>query len=77
MRQVNVQIQSGLCCGFGNCAGICPEVFVIDYETNRVQLAPDAPLAAYAAQVAQAASECPTQAIVMLQAGDGERQSHA
>ncbi|MGB8416811.1 ferredoxin [Paraburkholderia sp.] len=77
MRSINVQFHDGLCCGFGNCAGVCPEVFALDYVTNRVKLVPDAPMAVYTTQIAQAVSECPTQAIVMFQSSDGDRQSHA
>lgn len=77
MSQMTVQIRGDMCCGFGNCAGLCPQVFVLDYDTNRAQLVPDAPLATYAARIAQAASECPTQAILFGQTGGEEWKSHA
>jgi len=77
MHSVPVQIQSDLCCGFGNCAGVCPQVFVLDYESNRAQLVADAPLTEFADRIAQAASECPTQAIRVSPSGDDEWASHA
>ncbi|HDR9586016.1 TPA: ferredoxin [Burkholderia stabilis] len=77
MNPMIVQIQRDICCGFGNCAGLCPQVFVLDYDTNRAQLVLDAPLADYAAQIAQAASECPTQAIRISQSGDEGGTLHA
>ncbi|HDR9484675.1 TPA: ferredoxin [Burkholderia aenigmatica] len=77
MSQVTVQIQGDMCCGFGNCASRCPQVFVLDYDTNRVQLVPDAPVAAYAARIAQAARECPTQAIFFSESDDEAWKSHA
>ncbi|MCA8295548.1 ferredoxin [Burkholderia sp. AU30198] len=77
MSQVTIEIQGDMCCGFGNCASLCPQVFVLDYDTNRAQLVPDAPVDAYAARIAQAASECPTQAIFFSQSGDDEWKSHA
>jgi ferredoxin len=80
MHQISVQIHDGVCCGFGNCAALCPEVFVLDYDSNRVQLVPGARLAAHAAQIALAASECPTQAIEFRQMGktsEEARPSHA
>ncbi|NHV24867.1 ferredoxin [Burkholderia sp. D-99] len=69
MHPITVQIQRDMCCGFGNCAGLCPQVFALDYDTNRAQLVPDAPLADYVTQISLAASECPTQAILVRQSG--------
>ena len=62
--------------GFGNCAALCPQVFALDYGTNRTRVVPDAPLANYAAEIAQAASECPTQAIFFSASGDPARASY-
>lgn len=77
MSQVTVQIQGDMCCGFGNCASLCPQVFVLDYDTNRAQLVLDAPVTAYAARIAQAARECPTQAIFFSESDDEAWNSHA
>ncbi len=76
MSQLTVQILSGMCCGFGNCAALCPQVFALDYDSNRTRIVPGAPLADYAAEIAQAASECPTQAIHVVAFEDQARASH-
>ena len=65
-----------MCCGFGNCAALCPQVFALDYDSNRTRIVPGAPLADYAAEIAQAASECPTQAIHVVAFEDQARASH-
>lgn len=76
MSQITVQILNGMCCGFGNCAALCPQVFALDYDTNRTRIVPGAPLADHAAAIAQAASECPTQAIFFSASADTARASH-
>ena len=76
MSQITVQILNGMCCGFGNCAALCPELFALDYDTNRTRILPDAPLANYAAAISKAASECPTQAIFFNASGGQARASH-
>ncbi|WZB63346.1 hypothetical protein WJ970_10730 [Achromobacter xylosoxidans] len=50
MSQLTVQILSGMCCGFGNCAALCPQVFALDYDSNRTRIVPGAPLEDYAAR---------------------------
>ncbi len=77
MHPAPVQIQSDLCCGFGNCAGVCPQVFVLDYASNRAQIVANVSLAEFADRIAQAASECPTQAIRISPSGDGAWAPHA
>ncbi|QCP81940.1 ferredoxin [Alcaligenes faecalis] len=76
MSQITVQILNGMCCGFGNCAALCPQVFELDYDTNRTRILPDAQLANYVAAISKAASECPTQAILFCTSGDQARASH-
>ncbi|MBR8655662.1 ferredoxin [Achromobacter sp. Marseille-Q0513] len=76
MSQLTVQILNGMCCGFGNCAALCPQVFALDYDSNRTRIVPGAPLADYAAEIAQAASECPTQAIHVVVSEDQAQASH-
>ena len=56
--------------------GPVPQVFALDYDSNRTRIVPGAPLADYAAEIAQAASECPTQAIHVVAFEDQARASH-
>lgn len=63
---IKVRIESGLCCGFGNCALVCPAVFEVDAVTNTATLVGDAAaVEKFAAEVRRAASECPSQAILI------------
>ena len=55
--------------------GPVPQVFALDYDSNRTRIVPGA-LADYAAEIAQAASECPTQAIHVVAFEDQARASH-
>lgn len=63
---IKIRIESGLCCGFGNCASVCPEVFSVDAETNRAVLVGTA-VEKFVAQIHRAAVECPTRAIEVCQ----------
>jgi ferredoxin len=65
-----VRIDSGACCGWGNCAQVCPEMFELDPETNRAKLRHLACPDDLASQVHRAAAECPTQAISIAPAGE-------
>jgi ferredoxin len=58
-----VHIDVGRCCGWGNCAQVCPQMFELDPETNRGKLRRAAVADDLGVQVRRAASECPTQAI--------------
>jgi ferredoxin len=60
---ISVRIEGGLCCGFGNCAQVCPELFELDPEMNRSRLRRAGAADDLVEQVRRAASECPTQAI--------------
>lgn len=68
MPSVQVRVQQDLCCGFGNCAWLCPEVFELDFASNRSRMVDGAPVDAHREQVLQAAQECPTQAITVVAA---------
>lgn len=59
---IKILIDNGSCCGFGNCAFVCPEVFVVDEEDNRAKLLRE-DVDTFAEQIRRAAVECPTQAI--------------
>jgi ferredoxin len=63
---ISVHIENGLCCGFGNCAVVCPKVFELDAESNRSKLLRSTATGELAAQVRRAAFECPTQAITIV-----------
>lgn len=69
MYALRVHIHKDMCCGFGNCATVCPAVFQLDYETNRARCRDRAPIDAHAEAVARAIDECPAQAISLLVAG--------
>ncbi|WP_158259938.1 ferredoxin [Phyllobacterium phragmitis] len=66
MHGLRVHIHKDMCCGFGNCATVCPAVFQLDHETNRVKCVDCAPIDVHADAVARAADECPAQAISLL-----------
>jgi ferredoxin len=58
-----VHLDDGRCCGSGNCAQVCPEMFEVVAATNKgralhVEVPDD-----LRAAVERAAVECPTQAI--------------
>jgi ferredoxin len=61
-----LQIDSTLCCGFGNCESVCPEVFQVDPTTSHVRLLRATVTAEQSTQVQRAADECPTRAIEIL-----------
>lgn len=71
MSKVTVEILDGQCCGFGNCAQVCSEVFQLDRASNRVRLVPDAQFDAHVDRIATAVSECPTQALAMFADEEG------
>ena len=75
MSQLTVQILSGMCCGFGNCAALCPKSSRLTTTATGPGSCP-ARLEDYAAEIAQAASECPTQAIHVVAFEDQARASH-
>lgn len=59
---MRVKINSDRCMGNGVCTSIAPEAFVIDDE-GYAQVTEEQPGGALAAQVAEAADLCPTNAI--------------
>lgn len=71
---MRVAVDTSVCCGFGNCADACPEVFVIDERDGRARVAQDAPPTRLQAAVLRAATECPTGAIAVT---DSEEASCA
>jgi len=64
LKKLHIHIHPDVCCGFGNCATVCPAVFVVDDETNRVKRL-DASTEAHSELIIRAAEECPTGAIVL------------
>ena len=62
---LEIELDIGSCCGFGNCALVCPEVFAVDAETNRVKQVGSAADEETAAKVHRAAAECPTHVIMV------------
>jgi ferredoxin len=60
---ISVDVDCGRCCGWGNCAQVCPEVFELDPQTNRARLRHKNVPDELTVQVQEAAAECPTQAI--------------
>jgi ferredoxin len=67
---LSARVEEGVCCGAGNCALVCPEVFLLDAATNRVRLrrieVPEDLIVA----AKRAALDCPTQAIEILEGND-------
>ncbi|GLV76304.1 ferredoxin [Streptomyces hygroscopicus] len=53
------------CCGFGNCAELCPEVFAPDEEDNRARMLQQTLPTRLVGVVLRAAHECPTAAITV------------
>ncbi len=66
---MRVVLDQTLCCGFGNCAETCAEVFELDDTVNRARVIRAEPPARLGAAVLRAVSECPTAAITVR---DGE-----
>ena len=65
-----IELDIGSCCGFGNCVLVCPDVFSVDADTNRVKLIGKATDTDTLAKVHRAAAECPTHVITTI-ANDG------
>ena len=63
---IKIGIEEGLCCGWGNCAQVCPQVFELDPESNRVRLRLTEVSDGLVESVRYAVSGCPTEAIVIL-----------
>lgn len=63
---LEIELDIGSCCGFGNCALVCPEVFAMEARTSRVKLVGSANDEETAAKVHRAADECPTHAIAVV-----------
>jgi ferredoxin len=61
---VRVEIDEDCCGGFGQCVGLCPDVFQLTDAGYAVVLQPDVP-AEFEAVVRQAELICPTHAITV------------
>ncbi len=62
---MKVKIDYDLCMGDGNCAKVCPEVFVYDDEKMLSRVVTDPVPPEHEEAVRQAAAECAPEAIVV------------
>lgn len=63
---MKARIDTDLCAGFGICVGIVPEVFALHEDGYATVLVDDVP-AEFEDLVRRAASQCPAQAIVLIE----------
>jgi ferredoxin len=63
---MKVTADSSVCCGFANCAEVCPEVFILDEDTAKVRVLRSEPPARVVPAVMRAVNECPTGAISLV-----------
>ena len=61
-NRVAIEVDRALCYGFGDCVDTLPEVFALDDEDTAIVLDPDA---APVDDLAEAAQNCPVDAIVI------------
>jgi ferredoxin len=62
---MKASVKSDVCIGCGLCADICPEVFVMDNETNIAKTMSDRVPAEAKDKCGEAAKNCPVEAIVV------------
>ena len=63
---MRVRVDTDLCAGFGICVGICPEVFELHDDGYATVLLDEIP-PELADSVRRAASQCPAQAISVIE----------
>lgn len=73
MNVLRVEVRPGACCGFGNCATVCPEVFVFDGNRHRLNHVENELVAAHVEHVVRAVNECPAQALVLVRSPGGAK----
>ena len=61
---MKVQVDSGICAGFGVCLGLCPEVFELHDDGYAVVLVAEVP-AEFEEAVRTAVNQCPSNAITL------------
>jgi ferredoxin len=61
-NRIAVEVDRGLCFGFGDCVDTLPDVFALDDEGKAHVLDPDA---ASTDEIAEAAQNCPVDAIIV------------
>jgi ferredoxin len=61
-NRIIVEVDRALCFGFGDCVDTLPDVFALDEENKAIVLDPDA---ASVEDIAEAAQNCPVDAIVV------------
>ena len=62
LNRIAIEVDRGLCFGFGDCVDSAPGVFVLDEQDKAAVLDPDA---AELDQIVEAAQNCPVDAIVL------------
>ena len=61
-NRIIIEVDRALCFGFGDCVDSLPEVFALDDEGKATVIDPDA---AATEDIAEAAQNCPVDAIIM------------
>ncbi len=61
-NRILVEVDRGLCFGFGDCVDTLPDVFALDDENVAIVLDPDA---ASIDDIAEASQNCPVDAIII------------
>jgi ferredoxin len=59
----SVSVDEGLCCAYGNCAMLCPEIFEVSNETQLVFIVVKEVPANQEESVREAIRDCPTGAL--------------
>lgn len=63
---MKVQVDAGICAGFGVCLGLCPDVFELHDDGYAIVLVSEVP-PEHEEQVSLAVSQCPSNAISLLE----------
>ena len=66
-KKFNIEIDRTLCCGYGVCKEICPEIYDLD-ESGLVILKSEAVTGDSVAAAQEAADACPQSVIVLTEA---------
>lgn len=61
-NRILVEVDRGLCFGFGDCVDSAPAVFALDHEDKAIVLDPDG---ASLDEITEAAQNCPVDAIIV------------
>ena len=62
-NRIAIEVDRGLCFGFGDCVSTLPDVFDLDEEDKAIVLDADA---AGVEDIAEAAQNCPVDAIILI-----------